>query len=81
MEFSELHKKLSCAITPGSVSLFNCEIYQRGRVSRVADTELVLLSYTSIRPQGSIPGVDELGAIILRGTLSERYLKYIKIYM
>ena len=24
--------------TPGSMSLLNCKIYQRGRVSRVADT-------------------------------------------
>ena len=29
--------------TPVSMSLLNCEIYQRGRVSRVADTELLLL--------------------------------------
>ena len=27
--------------TPVSMSLLNCEIYQRGRVSRVADTELI----------------------------------------
>ena len=28
--------------TPESVSLLNCEIYQRGRVSTVADTEHML---------------------------------------
>jgi len=37
------YEKLSCTIPPGSMSLLYCEIYQRGRVSRVADTELVLL--------------------------------------
>ena len=30
---------LSCTITPGSMSLLNYEIYQRGRVSRVAATD------------------------------------------
>ena len=35
--------KLSCTITPGSMSLLKCEIHQRGRVSRVGDTELILL--------------------------------------
>ena len=41
-EYSDLHEKLSCTITPGSISLYNCEIYQRGRVSTVADTEHIL---------------------------------------
>ena len=31
-------------------------VYQRGRVSRVADTELILLIAHLIRPPGSIPG-------------------------
>ena len=39
------------------MSLLNCDIYQRGRVSRVAYTELVLLIAHLIRPPGSIPGV------------------------
>ena len=39
------------------MSLLNCEIYQRGRVSRVADTELLLLIAHLTRPPGSIPGV------------------------
>ena len=43
--------------TPGSMSLLNCENYQRGRVSRVADNELVLLIAHLIRSPGSIPGV------------------------
>ena len=45
--------------TPESISLLNCEIYQRGRVSRVADTELarpILIAHL-IRPPGSIPDV------------------------
>ena len=42
-EFSDLHEKLSCNLTPGSMSLLDCEIYQRERVSRVADTEFILL--------------------------------------
>ena len=29
--------------TPASVSLLDCEIYQCGRVSTVADTELILM--------------------------------------
>ena len=29
--------------TPGGISLLSCDIYQPGRVYRVADTELVLL--------------------------------------
>ena len=33
-----------------SVSLLNCEIYQRGRVSRVADTELILVSNRTPHP-------------------------------
>ena len=41
-DFRDLYEKLSCTITPGSMSLLNCEIYQRGRVSTVADTELIL---------------------------------------
>ena len=44
-------------ITLGSMSLLNCEFYQRGRVSRVADTELIQLIAYLIRPPGSIPGV------------------------
>ena len=31
-EFSDLHEKLSCTKTPGSMSLLNCEIYQCGSV-------------------------------------------------
>ena len=31
------------ADSPGSMNLLNCMIYQRGRVSSVADTELMLL--------------------------------------
>ena len=30
------------------MSLLNCELFQRGRVSRVADTELVLVTGTVI---------------------------------
>ena len=56
MEFSSLHEKLSCNITPESKSLLNCEVYQRGRVSRVADTEFMLLIVHLIRPPGSITG-------------------------
>ena len=56
-EFSDLHEKLSCTITPGSMSLLNCEIYQRGRVSRVTDTELILVIAHLIKPPGSITGV------------------------
>ena len=41
-DFSDLYGKLSCTITPVSMSLLNCEIYQRGRVSRVADTRYTL---------------------------------------
>ena len=39
------------------MSLLNCEIYQRGTVSRVADTKIILLIAHLIRPSGSIPGV------------------------
>ena len=42
-EFSDLHEKLSCTITPGCMSLLNCEIYQRGRVSTIVETELILM--------------------------------------
>ena len=38
--------------TAGSMSLLNCEIYQRRRVSRIADTELILLIANLIRPPG-----------------------------
>ena len=37
--------------------LLNYENHQRGRVSRLADTELILLIAHLIRPPGSIPGV------------------------
>ena len=57
MEFSDLHEKLSCIITAGNMSLLNCDIYQRGRVSRVADTKLVHFITYLIRPPGSILGV------------------------
>ena len=56
-DFSELHEKLSYTITLGSMSLLNCEIYQRVRVSRVADTDLLLLISHLIRSPGSIPGL------------------------
>ena len=39
------------------MSLLNCEIYQRGRVSRVADTELILPIAHLILAPGSIAGV------------------------
>ena len=42
------------------MSLLNCEIYQRGRVSRIADTELILLITHLIRPPGSNPGVERV---------------------
>ena len=38
------------------MNLLICEIYQRGRVSRVADTELILLIAYIIRPPGTFPG-------------------------
>ena len=57
MEFSSLHEKLSCNITPESKSLLNCEVFQRGIVSRVFDTELILPIAHLIRLLGSIPGV------------------------
>ena len=56
-EFSHLHKRLCCIITPENIVLLNCEIYQRGRVPRPADTELVLLISRIIRLPGSILGV------------------------
>ena len=35
------------------MSLLNCEIYQRGRLSRVADTELILLiAHLIVRQMG-----------------------------
>ena len=37
--------------------MLNCEIFQRERVSRVADKELVLLIAHPICPQGSIPDI------------------------
>ena len=49
--------ELSCNLTPGCMSLFNCEIYQRERVSRVADAELLLLMAHLILRPGSITGV------------------------
>ena len=52
-----MHEKLTCTITPGSMTLLNCEIYKHGRVSTVADTELILLIVHLIRPLGSIPSV------------------------
>ena len=42
---------------PGSMSLLNCNIYQRDQVSRIADTELILLTAHLIQPPGSIAGV------------------------
>ena len=51
-----LNLYLIWALTPGSMSLLDCELYQRGRLSRVADTELILHIALLIRPQGSIPG-------------------------
>ena len=35
-------EKLSCTLTPRSMSMLNCETYQRRTVFRVADTELVI---------------------------------------
>ena len=46
------------------MSLLNCEIYQRGRVSRVADTELVLLiAHLSPTSRFNSWLLDKLGAI------------------
>ena len=48
----------SLAVTyPGNMALLKCEIYQHGRVSGVAETELILLIAHLIRPSGSIPDV------------------------
>ena len=47
--------------TPGSMSLLNCEIYQRGRVPRVADTEFIIL----IARDGSIPKFQPISIPIL----------------
>jgi len=44
-------------MSSGSMNLLNCEVYQRGRVSRVADTELILSIAHLTRLPGSIPGV------------------------
>ena len=44
-------------IIPGSMSLLNCEIFQRGRLSRVGDREIILLIAHLIQPSGSIPGL------------------------
>ena len=43
LQGNDLYKKISWTITPGSMSLSNCVIYQRGRVSTIADTELILM--------------------------------------
>ena len=43
MDFSDLHEKISCTITRGNMSLLYRDIYLRGRVSRIANTELILL--------------------------------------
>ena len=45
-EFSDLHGNLIRTKSPGSISLLDREIYQRVRVSRVADTELIPLNRT-----------------------------------
>ena len=50
-------KNLAGPQTLGSMSLLKCEIYQRGWVSRVADTKLILFVAYLIRPSGLIPGV------------------------
>ena len=44
-DLSDLYEKLSCTITPGIMCLLDNEIYQRGRVSRVADMELLLIAH------------------------------------
>ena len=41
--FASLYKKPSFTITLIIMRLLNCWIYHRGRLSRVADTEIVLL--------------------------------------
>ena len=45
------------SVTAGSMNLLNCEIHQSGRVSKVTDTELILLIAHLIPPEGLIPGV------------------------
>ena len=39
------------------MSLLNCEIYLQGRVTSIADAEIILLIAHLIQPPGSIPGV------------------------
>ena len=56
-KFSDLHEKLSCTITPGNMSLLNCEIYPRWWMSMVADTKLRLLIAHFIRQPSSTLGV------------------------
>ena len=66
------------------MSLLNCEIYQRERVSRVAGTEIILVITHPIRPPGSIPGDDESGAIeqnnqeYIINTLDTMYIKWLE---
>ena len=43
------------------MSLLNCETYQQGRVTSIADTEPILLIAHLIQPPGSIPGVGRVG--------------------
>ena len=47
---NEKNNEKNCP-TAGSVSLLKCEIYQRGRVSKVADTELIQFTAHHIRHQ------------------------------
>ena len=47
------------------MNLLNCEIYQRERVYRVADIELILLIAHLIQPLGSIPGVGTVRRSVL----------------
>ena len=49
--------KLSCTLTPGKMSLFNCGIYPLWRVSRVTDMELILFVAHLIQQPGSILGI------------------------
>ena len=60
-----MYEKLNCDITPGSMNPLNQEIYQRGKLSRVADTELIL--YSNRTPQSyhqvKLLVQDELGGI------------------
>ena len=55
-EKGDFYVATGITFTPESISLVNCEIYQRGKESRVADTELILLIAHLIRPPCSIPG-------------------------